>query len=58
MAAVYDTSGEKATELKALLVRVPADLDDALRQRAADEDRGLAQVVRQALRAYLQEAPA
>lgn len=53
---VYDTSGNKAVELKTLVVRVPNDLDKALRLRAASEDRNMAQVVRQALRAFLAQA--
>ena len=53
MARVYDTDGNEATELRPLLIRMTSDLDQALRERAAAEDRGLAQVVRQALKAYL-----
>ena len=38
-----------------ILVRLPNELDAALRARAAREDRPLARVVRAALRAYLAE---
>lgn len=37
----------------ALVVRVPHELRDALKQRAADEDRSTASAVRLALREYL-----
>ncbi len=55
---VYDTKGNQAEKLRPIVVRVPTDLDEALRERAAFEDRGLAQVIRQALRAYLVEPAA
>jgi predicted HicB family RNase H-like nuclease len=38
-----------------MLVRVPRELHTEAKQRASDEDRTLAQVVRRALRQYLAE---
>ena len=48
------------TEDVALVVRLPRDLRDALRQRAAVEDRSIASLMRLAARNYLdveQEQP-
>lgn len=38
----------------ALVVRLPHDLRDALKERAAAEDRSLASLLRMAARAYLE----
>lgn len=40
------------------LVRMPADLHDALKQRAAADERSMAQAVRHAVRQYLNASPA
>ncbi len=52
----------KATEdedsIKHLLVRLPADLHEAVKRRAEDEERSMAQTIRHALRRYLEERPA
>ncbi|MFH1183532.1 MAG: ribbon-helix-helix domain-containing protein [Chloroflexota bacterium] len=42
---------------KPLLVHLDPDLFDWLRAEAADQDLSLSEVVRQALRAWLQRAP-
>lgn len=39
----------------ALVVRLPRDLRDALKERAAAEDRSVASLLRRAARAYLAE---
>jgi predicted DNA-binding protein len=41
--------------LETLLVRLPSDLKEQVRQRASKEERTQAQVVRRALRHYLTE---
>lgn len=41
-----------------ILVRMPIDLYEEVKARAVDEDRSMAQTIRQALRRYLQTAPA
>jgi hypothetical protein len=40
-----------------MLVRLPRDLHKEVKDRAAHEDRTLAQVVRRALKQYLQRGP-
>jgi len=43
-------------EIRPLLVRMPAWLYDAVKATAAQQDRTMASVVREALRAYTKEA--
>lgn len=40
---------------RALYVRLPADLYEAVKRKAADEDRTLTQVARRALKQYVEE---
>lgn len=40
----------------AIVVRLPRDLRDALKERAAAEDRSVASLLRRAARSYLQAA--
>lgn len=40
-----------------MYVRLPPDIHEAVRLRAIEEDRSMAQVVRKALRRYLTEVP-
>jgi predicted HicB family RNase H-like nuclease len=52
-------AGKKSGETGAqLLVRMPPDLHQAIKDRAAQEDRTMAQTIRQAMRFYLRRAPA
>lgn len=48
------TASSSPTNDVALVVRLPQDLRDALKERAAVEDRSLASLVRMATRTYLQ----
>ena len=45
---------EPSTNEVAVVVRLPQDLREALRQRAAAEDRSVASLLRRAARNYLQ----
>jgi predicted DNA-binding protein len=49
---------EEQESLETLLVRLPSNLKEQIRQRASVEERTQAQVVRRALRHYLAEVPA
>lgn len=40
-----------------VVIRMPADLHAAIKAKAATEERSFAQVVRRAMRMYLEEAP-
>ena len=44
--------------LESMLLRLPADLKEQVRQRATAEERTQAQVIRRALRYYLTQVPA
>lgn len=44
------------SEVRPLLVRMPADLHEAVKVAAVNEDRSMAQVVRAALRDYTGQA--
>jgi predicted DNA-binding protein len=48
-------SGETGAQL---LVRMPVELHQQIKERAEAEDRTMAQTIRQALRFYLRKAPA
>lgn len=45
---------ERVTDYK-YVIRLPQDLGSALQERASNEDRPIARIVRTALRNYLQE---
>jgi predicted transcriptional regulator len=48
---------ERVTDYK-YVVRLPSDLGKALQEQASAEDRPIARIVRNALRNYLEQAPA
>lgn len=48
---------EKLTESPGLMVRLPSELHDALKQQAINEERSMSQIVRRALRAYIAQDP-
>ena len=52
-----ETLGRVASE-KAFVIRLPEELHAAVKQRAAIEERSMAQTVRRALRHYLEAEPA
>jgi plasmid stability protein len=45
---------DTATNDVAVVIRLPRDLRDALKRRAASEDRSVASLLRMAVRAYVQ----
>jgi len=57
MAVTQKERAEQDGELEALLVRVPKTMRDDVRRRANEEERTMAQVVRRALRMYLETSP-
>lgn len=56
-AGVDEDRGAEGEErvYSSLVVRIPVDLHQATKQRAARDDRSLAQTVRRALRLYLED---
>jgi predicted transcriptional regulator len=52
------TNDAERETLEAMLVRLPSDLREQVRERATAEERTQAQVVRRALRYYLTQVPA
>ena len=47
------TKDEAENELHAVVIRMPADLHEAIKAKAADEERSMAQAIRHALRTYI-----
>ena len=48
---------DEQESLETMLVRLPSNLKEQVRQRATEEERTQAQVIRRALRHYLTEVP-
>lgn len=48
----------KKDELKPFVIRMPADLHQAIKSKAAAEERSMAQTIRHALRIYTGESSA
>ncbi len=55
MAIDVDEEHTETTTSRNLLVRITPELHEAIKRRAADEERTIAQTVRRALRRYLEE---
>jgi predicted HicB family RNase H-like nuclease len=48
--------GSAAGEVRPVVIRIPADLHEAIKRKAASEDRSMAQTMRHALRVYAADA--
>lgn len=44
-----------ATDLRPVVIRMPSELHDAVKAKAAAEERSMAQAIRYALRTYVQD---